>query len=454
MNFFTKLFFYFSLILLVSCQNLAMRYVASDRHISESTFQLVTWETKANGASAPRSNEFIRVEHYEIPLRLLEQDFDESLDPAIRDSIIFTKNGEKYVRWLINPEDTKWHLEVKEFLKKHKVDSEAKKFFDGYLTASRSMILVNPNNGATFSLKVSTNLTGGKWSDKKQTWKDARQVRRMNKYVKNSIPKMQTESLVIMDEPLAMGIKELDHGMIMRSLNDLPEDLHYYIPMFSILHETEGVRIAKLNGSSDPVKYWDKHLVEPLAKAMAEYFSITGAWHDSPHAQNFLIELDRDMKPTGRIVLKDLGDSYLLKDFVKNTNFAWIMKDWEEDKVVSEQINTSIGFLHGNEGKSWLRGLEYKEYGWNFYRYFEKKFSELSGIPTQELIKTDSKEVLYSYTRKIYPTKSEAWKRFSNYANCMNGEAKTLTGEKCPEAIVIRQLKVDCLEAANKIINH
>ncbi len=454
MNLFTKSLVYLLLILFVSCQNMATRYVASDRHISNSAFQLVTWETKANGASAPRSNELIRVEHYEIPLKLLEQDFDDTLEPAIRDSIIFTKNGEKYVRWLINPEDTKWHLEVKEFLKKHKVDSEPKKFFDGYLTASRSMILVNPNNGATFSMKVSTNLTGGKWSDKKQTWKDARQVRRMNKYVKGSIPKMQTQSLVIMDEPLAMGIKELDHGMVMRSLNDLPEDTHYYIPMFSILHETEGVRIAKLNGASDPVKFWDKHLVEPLANAMAEYFSITGAWHDSPHAQNFMVELDSEMKPTGRIVLKDLGDSYLLEDFVKNTNFAWIMKDWEDGKVVKGQINTAIGFLHGNEGSSWLRGLEYKEYGWNFFRYFEKKFSALTGIPQSELIKTDSKDVLYSYTRKIYPTTSEAWKKFAQYANCMNGEAKTLAGEKCPEVILNRQLKVDCFQAATAIINH
>ena len=453
MSFHAKSLLTLSLLILVSCQNSPTRNIASERHISNNTQQLVNWETRANAISK-RSNELIRVEHYEIPLRLLEQDFDESLDQATKDSIIFSKNGEKYVRWLINPEDTKWHLEVVEFLKKNNVDHTAKKFFDGYLTASRSMILVNPASGATFSLKVSTNLTGGKWSDKKQTWKDARQVRRMNKYVKGTIPKMQTASLVIMDEPLAMGIKELDQAMIMRSLNDLPDDNHYYIPAFSIMHETEGVRIAKLNGASDPVKYWDQHLVQPLANAMAEYFSITGAWYDSPHAQNFLVELDNEMKPTGRIVLRDLGDSYLLEDFVKNTNFAWIMKDWEAGKVVAGQINTGVGFLHGNEGDSWLRGLEYKEYGWNFYKAFEKRFSEISGIPMAELSKVDSKDVLYSYSRKIYPTKSEAWQKFAHYANCMNGEAKTLSGEKCPDVLLKKQIKIDCLKAATAIIKH
>lgn len=454
MSFVKQAVLYLSLVILVSCQNMAGRYVASEHHISENTRQLVNWETKSNAISE-RSNEIIRVEHYEIPLRLLQQDYEKNMDQKTLDSLIFTKNGEKYVRWLINPEDSKWHLEVKEFLKKNKVDSEPKKFFDGYLTASRSMILVNPFNGAAFSLKVSTNLTGGKWSDKKQTWADASQVRRMNKYVSSTIPNMKTENLVIMDEPLAMGIKELDQGMIVRSLNDLPEDTHHYIPAFAIMHENEGARIAKLNGATDPVKYWDKHLVEPLAKAMAEYFSITGAWYDSPHAQNFLVELDNNMKPTGRIVLRDLGDSYLLEDFVKNTKFAWIMKDWEEGKVVSGQINTGVGFLHGNESKSWLKGLEYKEYGWNFYKYFEKKFAEITGVPESELIKTDSKEVLYSYTRKIYPTKSDAWKKFIKYANCMNGELKTLAGEKCPETVLGKQFKnVDCFEAVGAIMGH
>ena len=449
---FMRIFHLLALLVFVSCQNLASRNVASQYHISNNTQQLVTWETKANAVST-RSNEVIRVEHYEIPLRLLQADFDETLEPEIKSSIIFKKNGEQYVRWLINPEDSKWHLEVKAFLQKNNLDSTPKKFFDGYLTASRSMILVNPDNGATFSLKVSTNLTGGKWSDKQQTWKDAQQVRRMNKYVKATLPKMHTEHLVIMDEPLAMGIKELDQGMIMRSLNDLPNDTHYYIPAFSIMHEKEGVRIAKLNGATDPVKFWDQHLVQPLANAMAEYFAVTGAWYDSPHAQNFLVELDQDMKPTGRMVLRDLGDSYLLKDFVENTNFAWIMKDWEEGKVVSGQMHTGIGFLHGNESDSWLRGLEYKEYGWNFYRTFEKRFSEITGIPTQELVKTDSKDVLYSYTKKIYPTKSEAWKRYAHFANCMNGETKTLTGEKCPELFLKNQIKLDCFKGMNAIIN-
>lgn len=437
---------------LVACQTTLTRDIASTHHIGAAAEQLVKWETGANAVSK-RSSDLIRVEHYEIPLKLLTADFEKSMDPALRDSIIFVKNGEKHVRWLINPEDSKWHLEVKAFLDKHKIDSSPKRFFDGYLTASRSMILVNPDNGATFSLKVSTDKTGGKWTDKKQTWTDAVQVRNMNKYVSSTLPNMQTEKLVIMDEPLAMGIKELDQAMIMRSLGDLPADDHYYLPAFSALHEKVGDDIAKLNGSKNTVQFWEKNLVEPIAHAMAEYFAFTGAWYDSPHAQNFLIELDRDMKPTGRVVMRDLGDAFLLEEFIKNTRFSHIAKDWDPKNLVKESVATGIGLLHGNEAPGWMFALEYKEYGWSFYRSFEKKFSELTGIPLAELQKTDSKEAHMSYTRKNYPLTSESWKKFFRFAACMNGEPVTLKGEKCPDYMLKKHRKVDCMKAAAAIMH-
>jgi hypothetical protein len=442
-----KIITYLLLIVLISCQTNphSIRHVASLFTINNSTQQFVNWETQANAVSH-RSNELISVEHYEIPLKLLNKDFDQSIDEKIKSSMIFTKNGEDYVRWLINPEDSKWHLEVKSFLEKNNIDSTPKKFFDGYLTASRSMIIVNPQNGATFSLKVSTNHTGGRWTDKKQTWKDAVQVRKMNKYVKAMFPKMESDKLVILDEPLAMGIEELDQGMVLRSLNDLANDTHLYIPAFSAFHAEEGLRIARLNGSTDPVGFWQKHLNVPLANAMAEYFSKTGSWYDSPHAQNFLIELDLDMKPTGRVVLRDLGDSYLLEDFVKNTSFAWIMENWETGKVVSGKMPIGIGLLHGNEPPSWMTVLEYKEFGWTFYRTFEKRLSELTKIPMKELIKVDSKEMLYSYTKKTYPTNTPGWQQFTSSAKCVEG--------KCPEVAIKKLPPFECGSAALMIFNH
>jgi hypothetical protein len=431
------------LIMAMSCSSNPHRDIASDYHISKTAQQLVTWETKAN-AVANRSNATIEILHYEIPMRLLQKSIDEGIDANVSDSLIFEKNGEKYVRWIINPEDTKWYLEVQAFLEKNHVDSKKHKFFDAYLTASRSMIIVNPENGATFSLKVSTNKTGGSWTDKKQTWVDAQQVRRMNEWIGEVMSNMKTESLVIMDEPLAFGIKDIDQGMILRSLNDMPRGDHYYMPGFSVLHGEEGARIAKLNGAKNVAEFWDKHYNQPLANALAEFFAYTGAWYDSPHSQNFLVELDPKMKPTGRIVLRDLGDTYLLADFANNTKYKYLLPLWEDGNVKNGRLQSAVGLLHGNKPPVWMSAGEYESYGKNFYTAFEKKFSEMSNIPATELAQTRMNVTPFSYVSKTYPTTSATWKNYLKYANCLSGETKTLAGVDCPEFFLKKQKKVDC----------
>ena len=155
------------------------------------------------------------------------------------------------------------------------------------------------------------------------------------------------------------------------------------------------------------------------------------------------------MKPTGRIVLRDLGDSYLLEDFVKNTKFAWIMNRWEKDRLVSGKINTGIGFLHGNEKPNWLTGLEYKEYNWHFYRVFEDSFSKITNIPIGELSKVDSKDVVYSYSRKVYPTTSSSWQNYVQRLACKDFPAKC-----APEvpAIKLPPITPDCIKGATRLM--
>jgi hypothetical protein len=439
------------LVTFMSCQTALHRNIAADYHISKNAQQLVTWETKAN-AVANRSNRVIALDHFEIPMRLLEKDIDQNLESSIVESLVFEKNGEKYVRWMINPEDTKWYLEVKAFLEKNGVDSSTHKFFEAYLTASRSMILVNPENGATFSLKVSTDKTGGNWTDKKQTWDDAKQIRTLDKWMTQATENMETKNMVVMNEPLAFGIKELDHGMIMRSLNDVPKDGHYYLPGFSALHEVEGARIARLNGATNVADFWDKHYNQPLAGALAEFFAFTGTWYDSPHSQNFLIELDKNMKPTGRVVLRDLGDSYILTDFAEKTKFSKIATIWDQDNVLWGHTISKVGLLHGNTPPSWLSKTRYREYGKNFFNAFEQRFSELSGIPVSELSREPMDISDYSYIEKNYKTTSSSWKKFFMNANCMNGEKKTLAGIDCPEFFLKKQKKVDCIGSLDDIL--
>src|SRR5262249_41000366 len=86
--------------------------------ISPELKSVATFETRSNAVST-RSNQQMVIENYEIPLALVQQDVALRIDQGIMQSLIFQKHGQKYIRWIINPEDTKWYKEVEKLLKEN-----------------------------------------------------------------------------------------------------------------------------------------------------------------------------------------------------------------------------------------------------------------------------------------------------------------------------------------------
>ncbi len=355
--------------------------------ISREMNALVKFETGSNAVST-RSSTKILVEHYEIPLRLVESDVALRIDPKIMQSLIFEKNGEKYIRWIINPEDTTWYKEVETLMLKNEIPVERKQYFEGYQTASRSYIIVDPVNKAEFSAKVSTDKTGGNWTDKKQTYEDAWQIRMVADYVNDLVKKgPELKNIILLDEPAIFGLKEIDHGMVIREYGKLAKSGHYYVPGFSIMHDETGRKLAKLNGSDDPAAYWNENYNKPLARAIAEFVALTGMTYDSPHSQNFLVELDKNKKPTGKIVFRDYGDTYLSEDFFTAIGRPDIPQRWELQNVLKDRFSISVGILHGNKAPSWINPLQdleskesYNQWGRDFYSEFSSEFSNQTGV--------------------------------------------------------------------------
>jgi len=395
--------------------------------------EFVRWETEANAVSK-RSSAPFKLKHYEIPLSLLQKDLADNLDKKIRNSLIFKKNGENYVRWVINPEDTRWHLELNRFLSQHGMDNNVYEHFTAYLTASRSLIVEDPDNQAVFSIKVSTNQTGGQWRDKKQPIDDAVQVRMVSDYVRDVNDRVQFKHLIFQDEPLQMGVKEIDQALLVRSLHELPQGKHYYLPGFSALHEQVGREIAKLNGSLNPSFFWNLNYNEPLARALAEFAAHFGITYDSPHSQNFLIELDSKMKPTGRIVLRDFGDAYASAEWFEAIKRQDFLQKWESGNVVRDRLHVGVGTMHGNEYPSWLDDEIYRHWGEDFFKTFDQTFSDLTGIPQKELSSlrhTQSDRYFF----KDYPYKSESWKKYFRLARCFQGFSVAMDGSPCPKKL-------------------
>ena len=446
MKFQTHLFYLLVFFLLnFSCAQLETQRSPSSENVPVTVQQLVDWETQAN-AVATRSNEIFELNHYEIPLSLLEQDFAADLPQEIKNALLFKKDGVDYVRWVINPEDTKWHLEVRDFLLQNGVDAEPKSHLKGFLTASRSMIAFDPTSGASFSVKVSTNVTGGHWTDKKQTWDDAKQIRVISDWISEIKELMSHQTMVIQNEPLGLGIASLDQGLIVRSLNDVPEGEKYYLPGFSALHTEEGLRIAQLNGADNVVEFWNKNYNQPLARALAEFSAYTGVYYDSPHSQNFLIELDSQYRPTGKIVLRDFGDAYLHREFIKNTDYAHLLDIWEQKNILSKRFQVSVGLLHGNSPPDWLTPNDYNRWAKDFFNIYESKFSEITAISLNQLKQNTLYQSAneFSYYSKSYPTTSTHWKRFIEYANCLSGRVFTVKLKECLELFTRHHVQNSC----------
>jgi hypothetical protein len=342
--------------------------------LPESAQQFVDWETLKNKASQ-RSNKPFWIQHLEIPLKSLKEFKLDMLDPEIYKSMVFTKDGIDYVRWILNPEDTKHGVELREKLSRQGISFREGQHFIGYLTASRSCIVQDPVSGVVFSIKASTNETGGKWKNKKHPAIEAEAAVMMTDYLNKNEQDKKSDVLRFVPEPLAFTFDGADQAISIRQyshFNDPTQEFRL-IPFFTAVHETEGKRLAEINGSSNPLQFWADHLVTPAGTAIAEFVMRYGLILNSPHPQNFLIEVDRNNKPTGRIFFRDTADAQPQADIVERMPFgAKLLKFYKTleqsergNKSVRDLIHVAFHPLYNGTGPSWA-----PTWGTNWDTYF------------------------------------------------------------------------------------
>ena len=366
--------------------------------VSPEVQSLIDMETNAN-AVAVRSNQAVEMPHFEIPLRLLSRNYEKNVDLGILKSLLFTKNGEKYVRWVLNPEDTKWHLQVEKFMRAHGVDTTVRTHFKGYMTASRSYIVEDPITKVQFSIKTSTDKTAGYWTDKKQEYKDGFDIRNVSDYVKERERLLGFKNIIIMYEPIVFGIPEVDQSIVVRELAGLEKGGKYYVPGFSVLHESLGEMIAQKNGAKSAYSFWTEHYLRAMARASVEFMSKTGIWLDSPHSQNFLVELDKDMKPTGKIVIRDLGDVMLSEPMVKAFGGNFLSSFSEQGNIKKSTMNVTFGPLHGNKPPKWMSVAQYRYWAGLYQEFVNAEMHKQMGVSAaaaqMKHEKYESKEYTY-----------------------------------------------------------
>lgn len=391
--------------------------------------------------------------HFEIPLEIVGVDFAERISPKIKESLIFIKNGKSFVRWILNPGSRRnndfsyeadvsgpnreilekkgmhYGLKIQRYLESKGLDSTVYSRYIGYRTASRSFLIRDSKTGAAFITKTSTTQAPGKWSIAKYlTSEEAHDTRIYADYLNEKNKENPFQNFTIMDEPGSLSLKTdrhwetepisaeeslfyksdrelVDDAILIRDIDPiLAKNGKIYIPLFSVF-ASYGKMIANKNGEENVEKYWTEHGLKVAAKGLAELAIKTGLQHDSPHSQNFLIEVDENYKPTGRLVIRDLSDFYIDKNilYAVTSKASKIIDSLYDKSNVHDYTTAHFTPFRGNSYPDWMTGYV-KAKLWNilFLETYNQEILKLTGAQPGAMIKevklNDKNDEYFQYT--------------------------------------------------------
>jgi hypothetical protein len=192
-------------------------------------------------------------------------------------------------------------------------------------------------------------------------------------------------TLRFLPETLAFTLDEVDLGFSVRQYPHflkLSSD-RLVIPFFSALQTDFGSYIAHANGESDPEDFWKEHGMKKIGQAMAELLLYYGIGFNSPHAQNFMIELDSSFRPTGKIYLRDFSDSDLFEKILNARGQQHLIDFWE-DKVNTNLIHRGRILPHatfspiGKTSPHWL--FNQKAFFESYVQGFKQQAVQITGM--------------------------------------------------------------------------
>lgn len=296
--------------------------------------QWLKWEQTANVFKFHQPTARIELPISRVALQKVEIQADPSLAKSIKKIFVQKQDGKKRVLWVKHPHNT---VESVPFFDKKIVDH-----VEAYYTASRSMVLGGELRG--FTLKAPTDHPHGPDKNdqpsKADTSGDVISALLHSEHISSQDKKLgQDDVLIILPEILTIADKKTQIGYVVRDVRHL-DDGHYYLPAFSIPYV--GREIAKINGQPFE-KFWAEHYAKLLGEAKARLLLRYGLQMESPNPQNMLIQLDRNLKPTGRIAIRDLSDAFFVEDIAQALGFKKaVKKDIDVDYLPQAKLHPFV----------------------------------------------------------------------------------------------------------------
>jgi hypothetical protein len=202
-------------------------------------------------------------------------------------------------------------------------DAPVRERWTARFTSSRTLALPGPESGARLtSLKLATDHPHPDFLQPEKT-KLREEALDAVKWV-GAIDRIDAlleplEGVALVCEVLVALVADGESGFMVRDL-ELFQDGHYYLPALSI--PFVGPQIAR-KLSEDFEVLFGRHFAEAIGRAKARLFARYGLWYETPIPQNLVLQLDRELRPTGTLVFRDVGDGEFGTDALTARDVPW-----------------------------------------------------------------------------------------------------------------------------------
>jgi hypothetical protein len=174
-------------------------------------------------------------------------------------------------------------------------------------TSSRTLVVVDGEAGARFSIKASTDHPHPDFvqPEKTRLREEAEDAMRFARRIDAVDARLGADpALLLVKEVMTVLAVGSEHGFVVRDLAPLHDGSHY-LPGLSV--PFAGPAIARRLGAAF-AELWGRFYAESVGRAKAKLLARYGLQYDTPNPQNLLVQLGRDLLPTGAIVFRDMGD--------------------------------------------------------------------------------------------------------------------------------------------------
>lgn len=364
-----------TIVKLVQRDQLARPLQLSDLITTSPIRQLFLWEQLDNVLSWHKPIDPVQIEYSYVPIESVHFTRGEALSESLARLFTATDGQIRYFKHPMNQDRRVPH---------YLTPSDGS--IEGYYSASRSIFIMQ--NGELYTIKLPTNYPHiDVMQPTKANMANDSVISMRRSALINRVDSMASSPphLKVLTEVASIRDNGTGNGFSIRDLRPL-QDGNYYMPAFSIPYV--GREIAEYH-NIDFAEFWEQHYVRVVGWAKVELLLWYGLQMVTPNAQNWLIQMDQNLMPTGKLFLRDVADSSFIRIFAESLGAT---SELQADRESSFRIFNTLRAQYEDSIWQMNNYTEQRRVGRDIYLQWLTAQEEAYNTALREYIGVNSKE--------------------------------------------------------------